>query len=174
MTILSSFNFSESIDDQVTSNDWINRLNVSIEDDYLTATNVGSLGTCFLSGITDIEFTFVPHKGQVISVSGVLLLGSESTFQVTWSPVDESIQLIRRYPLEDPDPEGEQFGETLESTPLPPDVEYTIKVTIIDQLATLSINDTETLSLVVPDSYQRVQVLCSGGTRFKDLTLSGD
>lgn len=180
--MISNFDFSQSINDTVTSNVWNNRLNVEVIDGQLTSTKLGVLGTCDLTGVQQIEMLITPEASEQPSMSGVLMLGTNFSFRIVWSPSQEELVMCYCPPMEhtheteelEPTEEGgdgpEDHSVSL-SHPLQPGTQYKVQVTLSEDTATLLVDDQHVGEIPFSGSYCNVQVFASCGTKLSTLTL---
>lgn len=188
MTILSAFNFAESINDQVP-NHWSNRIDVEIQNGQLTAPLLGVLGTSTIPGISIIELNMTPAASSYPAMSGVMLIGAGYSIRVTWSPTEELLSLCHcppTVPNAEEEPitgNGEEGSEEhpeedhddhsiLITTPLTIDTEHHVRVVMQDGEATLTVDGTVIGSIECEMDYQHVQVFASCGTRLRTLEMS--
>lgn len=175
--MLSKFDFSQSLNDVVETNVWRNRIGVTIEDGQLTATNLGVLGSCDLSGIKSFTAVMTPASSNNPTMSGVLLVGNKCTLRAVWVPTQSEFVLSYCSPKEEEPTDtldgneepDDQSNEVQVKVELSPNTQYEIIVTLENEEATLFIDGKDKGSVPCSAEYKNVQVFASSQTKLRGL-----
>lgn len=180
--MLSKFDFSQGFNDAVETNVWRNRMGVTIEDGQLTATNLGVLGSCDISGIRSFTIVMTPAASDNPTMSGVLLVGNRCTLRAVWVPTQNEFVLSYCSPKEDdpsdlPDTldgdeeQDDQSNEVQVKVALTAGTQYEITVTLENEEATLRIDGEGRGSVPCSAEYKNVQVFASSQTKLRSVNF---